>query len=150
MLRSFIQLLCLVLMLLSLSVLFLSVYGCMSFYEAVGLSPAQVTTQSAKDANSIITVVEQGRETFEGLATAGIAALATIVSGYLGILLRKEKAISRTVITGIELSGSGAAKEAVFLASTAAGTKKIVADRVSDLTDRKAMPNLAKPTEKVD
>lgn len=145
MLRIMTRCLCVLLLVLSLSALLLSVSGCGQFYKMVGLSPSQATTQTAADQAEIIHTIEQARDTFWPIVNGGIAVLATVISGWLGLALKKEKAISRTMITGIELSGSDAAKQGVFLASTAAGNSGDVTSRVSKLTQRTNTPVVSMP-----
>jgi len=136
MLQTTTRFFCVLLFLVSLSALLFYAVGCTPFYEFVGLSPTQVTEQAGQDANAVVHLVEVVRETVWPIAEMAIAGLATLISGWLGLALKKEKAISRAVITGIEISGSDDAKRAVFLSSQASGNAKDVRSRVSDLTDK--------------
>jgi len=132
--------------LLSFIVFLGNVGGCTPFYKAIGLSDSQATTQAAADTKAVTTFVENTRETFWPIANAAIAGLATVISAYLGITLKKEKKINTAIISGVEMTGEKSVKDAVFLASTLAGNAKDVNTRVQNVTGNATLPVNKKPS----
>ena len=133
--RKIVRLLCFVMIALSICALIGSLGACVPIYKALGMSEAQATTQAAKDNKAIIAIVEQTRETYFPIVQTAIAGLATIIAGYLGVALKKEKGISASVITGVELAGDADTKQSIFLTSKAMGNSKAVAAKVSTITE---------------
>jgi len=114
------------------------------------MSPTEVTTQAAKDTEQVTKFVEQSREDFWKIANATVSGVFAIIATYLGISLKKEKGITKTVITGVELSESEEAKDSIFLASKLIGNSKEVQTRVSTLTDNADITKTKAKTEKVE
>jgi len=111
------------------------IIGCGTIYKVVGLDEQQAATQQAKDAEVIISVVEQGRELAWQLATLGVAAVGTIVTGFLGKWLKNEKALTAAVIAGVEKTDKAGVKASIRSVALDAGVEGLLHKRVKKLTE---------------